>query len=588
MIQEEQWSLSFEKLRFPLLLSICAAVDLILSAQIMYSMSALIVSFNADERHKFVIAVWRTLGFVLLQAIATTLKSYCADRSAIQWRDCLEKELFQNIEIYHDLVRNWSSTTQHESVEEKLLRRYSSGFSATVPLYTENIDGLDQRLSQDIIDFVSKVSSIYEKIAVLPAIIVFYSYSMIADLGVLSILLCMLYFLVGSNISMVVAKTIAPLVYHQAKLEAIFRYSCTSYMKHLTTIIFMGGGEREIIKMLELFRSSVTNKILLVNKEFWVRFTAQCFAYAGAVVSYSIVGFSILYPVEIKGFALTKSATTDFSVTTARLTTWSQGSYACMALINAFSTIVESVRLYSEATGLYQRIDQVVVSLDLVTKSMMLALNDIATPISGNAGHLPSVSNRLPDSLASLIRSNIVKLFGESGKERQYLHLLASNTMFLDEAQVESDEFGETDDNNLEVQTVVSRLYAPLMPRGKVSLSLQSTVPMISLRRQLTDPNSQELLNSESDSINDSILEILNYRLFTIDQSKVIIPSLTLTITRGMRILITGPTGCGKSTLLQIIATMIRQINRFSSNSYTTLIVCPQVPYLLPTVSFFI
>ena len=75
-------------------------------------------------------------------------------------------------------------------------------------------------------------------------------------------------------------------------------------------------------------------------------------------------------------------------------------------------------------------------------------------------------------------------------------------------------------------------------------------------------------------------LSLESVDLYSKDRARLLTRSLTLSLRRGMRLLITGPCGSGKSTLLRTLA--CEAAKKFSKDS---LLYCPQQPYAMVKVT---
>lgn len=69
-----------------------------------------------------------------------------------------------------------------------------------------------------------------------------------------------------------------------------------------------------------------------------------------------------------------------------------------------------------------------------------------------------------------------------------------------------------------------------------------------------------------------------NIDVYSEDGARLLIRSLRLRVSEGMRLLVTGPSGCGKSTLLRVMASMCYHSGDDGVSKGT--FVCPQTPYL--------
>lgn len=169
-----------------------------------------------------------------------------------------------------------------------------------------------------------------------------------------------------------------------------------------------------------------------------------------------------------------------------------KGSYACLYLLSSFSAVIDSLEILSQLIALATRILEVF-SFDK---------NSSSSPI-------PHV----------IFNNYSIPLFRPS--------------------KLESDRR-----NNIEM--VDSNKYVKLDNSSNHGYEIASDITMLPITDKLTSNYNQNLPV-------DVIMLIRNIDVFSIDR-KLLITSLSLQVSDGMRLLITGPSGLGKSTLVNLLA----------------------------------
>jgi ABC-type uncharacterized transport system fused permease/ATPase subunit len=179
------------KWKIPVILILSLMLYELAAIQIMTVLSQLYASVSAQDQGLF----WSTLSYSLVVVTLTSLfKSLCsffADSCALQWR-C--------------------------TIVDFLQRRYvlKSSLHSTAVL---NMDGIDQRITQDVDLFTSKCASLLSQVALLPFVIVYYSLYLTLSFGWITLLICFSYFGVGCLMGSLLAGRLVRLTYLQEFFE---------------------------------------------------------------------------------------------------------------------------------------------------------------------------------------------------------------------------------------------------------------------------------------------------------------------------------------------------------------------------------
>ena len=178
------------KWKLPAILIVSLMLYELTAIQIMTVLSKLYASVSSQDQGLF----WSTLSYsfavVTLTSLLKSLCSFSADSCALQWR-C--------------------------SIVDFLQCRYvlKSSLHSTAVL---NIDGIDQRITQDVDLFTSKCASALSQVALLPFVIVYYSLYLTLSFGWIT-LICFSYFGVGCLMGSLLADRLVRLTYLQEFFE---------------------------------------------------------------------------------------------------------------------------------------------------------------------------------------------------------------------------------------------------------------------------------------------------------------------------------------------------------------------------------
>eukprot|EP01031_Cornospumella_fuschlensis_P026902 gene26902-32509_t len=212
-------------------------------------------------------------------------------------------------------------------------------------VYDKQVSSTDQRVTQDIDAFCEKLAELLEKLVVSPVMLLFYSIYLAITFGVLAVIACLIYFVVGSSLSSLFTNAIIDLVYKQSQFEGEFRLHHSHYMLHQSVIRLLLGGTSEVTKLNAIFTSLIENKVSLVRTTLNLNLITNWFAHAGGIVSYIIIGSAIFYSYP--------------SDSSQRIVLLARGSFACMNLIYVCTTVLSASNDYITVKGLYKRVREV-------------------------------------------------------------------------------------------------------------------------------------------------------------------------------------------------------------------------------------
>eukprot|EP01032_Pedospumella_encystans_P017256 gene17256-19674_t len=329
----------------------------------------------------------------------------------------------------------------------------------------KDIDTKDQRITQDIDRLTTKAAKLVADVIVLPAVV--------------------------------------------EQLEGEFRQSHCLAQQHEEEVYLLRGEAEETRRMQMSFKLLLENSYTLVTRRFWVNVCTHWFAYAGAIVNYVVVGVAIfvLHDADMNGNEEGGSGAD-------RVALLAQGSYACMYLISALSTILNSSESASEVAGLVRRVSEL---LDRLCENNS-ADEKVARSLVGSAAAGTVWS---PLRLNSGSRET-------AGTETTYQPLRTSE---------ESDCFVSSRSQNgqgIEMGDIVGLTRSLVVSQDDLQspASFQSkSTPMTVIRLENLDVLCEKNTNEE-------VVDPFSER--RLPSRRLLVRDLTLEVRQGMRVLITG------------------------------------------------
>lgn len=272
-------------------------------------------------------------------------------------------------------------------------------------------------------------------------------------------------------------------------------------------------------------------------------------------VNYVIIGVAIFY---VHGDAEEgRDAEAD------RVALLAQGSYACMYLINALSTVLSSSENVSEVVGLSRRVSELLERLPDAEKVEETVRKKGALP-RADLSSSRKATNVWPS--LRIVNPSSARFGGES--EYQPLSTLEEGGGV---------ELTVSTADDAEYTTPPHTTYeAPSPGSDKTNISI-ITFDKLNV---MCEGGHRDLPRSGDAAFGGR----------PVTPGRVLIRQLSLQVRWGMRVLVTGPSGCGKSTLLRLVAQAARaQAEGIDLDSILgvnfavspdLVVVCPQTPHL--------
>mmetsp|Transcript_23558 Transcript_23558/g.52305 ORF Transcript_23558/g.52305 Transcript_23558/m.52305 type:complete len:694 (+) Transcript_23558:143-2224(+) len=533
------------KYKLPTLLLVTTLAYEIVSMRVMGILSNLYRAVASQDSGLF----WATLSYALvvvgLISLLKSINTYAQGSCALYWR-----------------------TTVVNFVHERLV--VASAAAA-------RLEGAEQRATQDVDRLTQRAAKFAADTAALPVVIVFYTTYLIQLFGPAVPLLCFLYFALGSLACFLLARRLVELVYAQEKCEGSFRNAHVGFHRHLAEIYLLRGERYESGAMAAQYTELRGTVAAFIRRSFWLNLFTDWFAYTGSIVNYVVVGGAILYMPGSAGAEGDQEA-----LLAARL---AEGSYACLYLISALSTLIKSAETASEIVGLASRVSELLDALDAPQERAAgppVAADGKKRSDSTGAGMCTRMGELLllaaPRRLRALVTgerypsaaahdSSYALLGGDEQREvaqAQHIHKRPAGQISLVSMACRQEE----------AQGGAEDVWATEM-RKTARAGTESPRVLLEIR-QLNLYAETEL--SSTQSCRDWGRELLLLR------------GLGVQIRQGMRLLVTGPSGCGKSTLLRLLASAERVrceelgASGVGAVAYSLLpeecvIFCPQTPY---------
>lgn len=156
-------------------------------------------------------------------------------------------------------------------------------------MYEIKLDNVDQRITQDVDKLSKHLSNLFERLVIVPLVIIYYTLYLFFLLGWIVPAMCFINFLFGVVISGLIASKIISLVYRQESLEGEFRKSTYSYFGNFETIFLYNGQSYERNKIISNFHNAIFNRYKMININFWLNLFLFFYEYWGSIGNKEII-----------------------------------------------------------------------------------------------------------------------------------------------------------------------------------------------------------------------------------------------------------------------------------------------------------
>jgi ABC-type multidrug transport system fused ATPase/permease subunit len=601
---------------FVLLVTVCLCYELI-GILIMYITSSLYQCVNDDNWKLFRRNLLLSFLCILIQAFLSSFKYYLRDICGLVMREMIV--LACNNRLYSmtndrsyllsNLIQLTSSPSSASTLNSHISSSVCSSFLDCFSVFTSSasvdssneilskktensigkvstaassIANIDQRITNDVNDFIENFLKILEKVIILPFLLVFYICYLCYYISWFSPFLCFGYFLLSGCLCHFLTLSLIPLKVQQSTFEGNFHFLIIHFLLSFENILLCFGGKIEKTRLRGLFEEVLENKRMIIKKEWILNYCICLFNYGSTTICYLIVGVSLLLSTSSSSSA-SPSSTSSIS-SSQRILLWSRGIYASLALINGLSLIIDSLQWYSLMKASQQRIEEFFTktshSSDVIQASCFPA-SAVPVPTSAFASFLSSRNDVRDNAYIQL------KNFSEHDREPSSTTSRGARND-LEEQLLSHRETMNPRDLSVEKNALkddYSDFYDEFL---FCSICQHSPLP----------PN-HDLHNARVSASTPALafhIEFPMFDLYTKDKKKLLIKSLqfpSLSSKKPFRLLITGATGCGKSTLLKTVSTKILEDTTRETKEMTMkmkmkmkmMMYCPQQPYFLLKVS---
>lgn len=189
-------------------------------------------------------------------SILKSVKKYCAQYCSLNWRLATVQEI---------------------------QKCYFGPFGTAMKNVLRSLDNVDQRITQDIENLSFLYADLAEKVIVVPFIIAYYSYYLVALLGWWSIVIALGYFLLGAIVGSILTNRLVPIVYNQEVVEGNFRFFHSGIRMYHWMIVLLKGLPKEKTRADAFLEKVVANKRKFIDCAFSVDVFSSWFDYTGSI-----------------------------------------------------------------------------------------------------------------------------------------------------------------------------------------------------------------------------------------------------------------------------------------------------------------
>lgn len=278
---------------------------------------------------KFYNLVWRAFLIVIGSSMIETSIKTCIDCISYRWR------------------KNLVHSIQDQYVKDKVYYQMLN--------FDSRIDNPDQRITQDVEKFCSKILDILRDVIEGPMVIIYYAvmcfkgiswYSPLIVFGFWILAFTLNRFLMGPNID---------LIFKQERLEGDFRYRHLVLRSSSESIAFYSSEGQELSHMRGVFRSLLLNRQKLIKWTFFINTAVNIFAYSSSILNYIVVALPVLHGDSVYN--------TPQYVSVA--------SFRLLMLINGFTRFNNISKNFADFSGYASRLGQMLeVVKDLKAKQL--------------------------------------------------------------------------------------------------------------------------------------------------------------------------------------------------------------------------
>eukprot|EP00842_Homolaphlyctis_polyrhiza_P006759 jgi/Hompol1/7084/HPOL_002437-RA len=255
----------------------------------------------------------------------------------------------------------WFSVRARRSLTKTLQSRYITNANLyQLAVARHDLDNPDQRITQDISNFVDTIRSILESLVIVPGLIGWYSKKLTdIDNTATSPLIFYGFFLGSIIICRIAIHPVISLVFNREYAEGNFRYLHVRARTNAEGIAFMAGAPHELGKLSKTLETVLSWQFAAIAVEFVVKFITTYIDYLGSIISYIAVSVPIFKGnydglIASDPYALSSVISLNTSIT--------------LYLVNQFTVITDTAESVATLYGYTSRLGQFLESVEQIEK----------------------------------------------------------------------------------------------------------------------------------------------------------------------------------------------------------------------------
>eukprot|EP01116_Phalansterium_solitarium_P001035 TRINITY_DN1083_c1_g1_i1.p1 TRINITY_DN1083_c1_g1~~TRINITY_DN1083_c1_g1_i1.p1 ORF type:complete len:746 (-),score=329.70 TRINITY_DN1083_c1_g1_i1:108-2345(-) len=320
--------------------------------------------------------VWRALCVFALSAVLDAAVKATAAMLAWQWRAALCRRL------------HGAYFASMAYFELAVVRR-------------AQLDNPDQRITQDVDNFCTTLSTMAQSCVTAPLVIVYYTYLAATSIAWYAPVIVVGYFALGLVLTKLLMSTVVRLVVRQERLEGDYRYAHVRVRTQAESIALYDGGCRERLIADGRLETLLGTLRQLIWWRLALTLASNGVNYLGSVLTYCIVALPLLLSAA--------SGPPPADLTASYI---AEASFVCIMLISGFSSFVSVTKDASSVAGFTTRIATLLEALDAnsptgqpatAQPSRAASATSDAADASDDAGRLSCADAAAADAIAAAV-----------------------------------------------------------------------------------------------------------------------------------------------------------------------------------------
>ncbi len=248
------------------------------------------------------------------------------------------------IGVYYRWVEQRLALLWREWMAQHLIKRYFNNRAYYRLLGSDNIDNPDQRISEDVRNFTTHSLS-FLLIALNSVVTLLVFIGVLWAISGLLVGVLFIYSVAGTVLSILIARRLVGLHYHQYQKEADLRYGLVRVRDNAESIAFYRGEKREHRDLVNRLAAAVRNTQIIIAWNRNLGFFTNSYNYAALVVPIMIVA-----PMFMRGEV-------EFGVLTQVAGAFAQVLAAVSMIITQFDALTDYLAGVQRLGGLWECLD---------------------------------------------------------------------------------------------------------------------------------------------------------------------------------------------------------------------------------------